>query len=345
MSLGEHLEELRRRIIYGMVGAGVALIVTLYYGQDIIAFLAEPLNRAQREAGLVPQTVVHGVTTGFTVYVKAAFVGALILASPWVIYHAWKFVAAGLYHHERKFAYVLAPLSTVMTGLGLLFSYNVLLPICLGFLIAFATGYGPPGGDKPGLFDSWRRISARAAGGSHQAAPTNRADTAPTPPDAADAPGQTLLTVPRLDQDPAAPVEGQMWIKTPDNVLKVHIGGRTLVAYLAVSSLVNPWLELGSYVSFVLLMTLGVVIAFQLPVVMLIAGMSRLVDRAWLARYRRHCVFACAALGAVLTPADPLSMVVLGALLYGLFEFGLVLMRLAPRLVGTDRAEESEPRS
>jgi len=325
MSLGEHLDELRRRVIYSLLGTGVALAVTLFYGRDIVAFLAVPLNRAQRAAGLVPQAIVHGVTAGFSIYLKAAIVAALVLASPWVIYQMWKFIAAGLYEHERRVVYVLTPLSTLMTGLGLLFAYHVLLPVCLAFLILFSIGYGPPGGEKPGLFDFLGTVTAWFAAPD---APVPQIDVPPAP---GDAPDQAILTVPRLAQDPAVPREGQIWIKTPENVLKIRTGGRTLIAYLAVSSLVNPWLELGSYVNFVLFMTLGVVVAFQLPVIMLVVGMSRLMDPAWLARYRRHCLFGCAALGAILTPADPVSMIVLAAPLYGLFELGLLLMKAAYR--------------
>lgn len=338
MSLGEHLDELRRRVIYSLLGTGAALAITLFYGRDIVAFLAVPLNRAQRAAGLVPQAVVHGVTAGFAIYLKAAIVAALILASPWVIYQIWKFIAAGLYEHERRVVYVLTPLSTLMTGLGLLFAYHVLLPVCLAFLIFFSVGYGPPGGDQPGMFDFLGTFTAKFATADAQVTPTEVIDPQPPP---ANADSETLLTIPRLAQDPAVPREGQMWIKTPQNVLKIHTGGRTLIAYLAVSSLVNPWLELGSYISFVLFMTLGVVIAFQLPVVMLVMGMSRLVDPGWLTRYRRHCMFGCAALGAILTPADPVSMIVLAAPLYGLFELGLLLMKAAYRRTSPE-AEDAE---
>jgi sec-independent protein translocase protein TatC len=78
-------------------------------------------------------------------------------------------------------------------------------------------------------------------------------------------------------------------------------------------------------------LALGVVIAFQLPVVMLILGWSQLVSPYWLAQYRKYCVFACFALGAIFTPADPVSMLVLALPLWGLFELGVLLMKLTYR--------------
>ena len=165
------------------------------------------------------------------------------------------------------------------------------------------------------------------------------------PPPAPPTPDGSALIVPELQQDPPRPFDGQIWIKVPENIVKIRVGGprrgRTMVLYAAVSSLVNPWLELGSYIDFVLFMTLGVVVGFQLPVVMLIAAMSRLVDVRWLTRYRRHCLFICAALGAALTPADPVSMVVLAVPLYALFEFGLLLMRVVVRRQEAEDAREA----
>jgi sec-independent protein translocase protein TatC len=71
------------------------------------------------------------------------------------------------------------------------------------------------------------------------------------------------------------------------------------------------------------------VLSFQLPLVMLVLGWTGVVPPSFVARYRRHCIFICFALGAVLTPStDVVSMMVMSLPLWGLFEFGLVLMRL-----------------
>ena len=64
---------------------------------------------------------------------------------------------------------------------------------------------------------------------------------------------------------------------------------------------------------------------------MLVLGWTGLVDPAWFSRYRRHCIFLCFVLGAFLTPADLPSMFMLALPLWGLFEFGIVLMRVVRR--------------
>ncbi len=99
----------------------------------------------------------------------------------------------------------------------------------------------------------------------------------------------------------------------------------------AQTSMLHPIFEVDQYIGFVTLLALGIVVAFQLPVVMLIVGWSGLVDPRLLARYRRHCLFGCFVLGAALTPVDVISMIVLAIPLYGLFELGMVVMRAAYR--------------
>ena len=84
--------------------------------------------------------------------------------------------------------------------------------------------------------------------------------------------------------------------------------------------------------------------AFQLPVVMLLANWVGVVDRRTFAPYRKHAAFTCAITGALLTPADPASMILLMIPLYLLFEFGMVLMRfVTPARVARGFGDEKEP--
>ena len=116
MTFGEHLEELRSYLIRALVGLLVALVVTIYFGTTIVGWITSPLNQVQVALGLSPQTIATDATAGFvSVYLKVSIISALIVASPWIIYQLWKFVAEGLYENEKKFAHILAPFSTVMT--------------------------------------------------------------------------------------------------------------------------------------------------------------------------------------------------------------------------------------
>lgn len=74
---------------------------------------------------------------GFMSYMKVCFFAGLLLASPWVFYQLWLFVAAGLYPHERKYVHVYLPMSIVLFVLGALSGYFYAFPLMLDFLIGF----------------------------------------------------------------------------------------------------------------------------------------------------------------------------------------------------------------
>jgi sec-independent protein translocase protein TatC len=84
----------------------------------------------------------HKLTTlrpeeGFMSYMKVCFFAGLLLASPWVFYQLWLFIAAGLYPHERKYVHVYLPMSIVLFVLGALAGYFYAFPLMLDFLIGF----------------------------------------------------------------------------------------------------------------------------------------------------------------------------------------------------------------
>jgi sec-independent protein translocase protein TatC len=74
---------------------------------------------------------------GFMSYMKVCFFAGLLLASPWVFYQLWLFIAAGLYPHERKYVHVYLPMSIVLFVLGALSGYFYAFPLMLDFLIGF----------------------------------------------------------------------------------------------------------------------------------------------------------------------------------------------------------------
>jgi sec-independent protein translocase protein TatC len=332
MSFGDHLEDLRRRLILALLGPLVASALGLVYGRQIVGWLVRPLAQVLQYFGLPPQTYNLAVTTGFGVYMKVGLIVGLIVSSPWICYQLWKFIESGLYEHERKAALWVAPFSAVMSVLGVVFMYYVLLPMTLAFLIFFTTGFPAP--DTSGPPTSGLMGWVLSAYGPSQAP---RTSPAPDSPGVTDPSGQSTTTLappgvytfPVLTEDPANPLEGQAWVKQPEGQLRVFINGRTQTYIpLVGQSLLAPMIEIGQYISFVSMLMLGVVISFQLPVVMMILGWSGLVDPRWLSKSRKYCVFICFAIGALLTPADPISMFALAMPLWGLFEFGLVLMRI-----------------
>jgi sec-independent protein translocase protein TatC len=134
MSLGDHLEELRMRLLYAIGGLALASIICFCFGPKIIAFMEKPyINAMGKEARLITLAPADG----FISYVKISFISGLIFSSPWVFYHLWMFIAAGLYPYEKRYVYLAAPFSAALFVTGALFFLIVVAPLTLGFLVKF----------------------------------------------------------------------------------------------------------------------------------------------------------------------------------------------------------------
>ncbi len=320
MSFGDHLEELRHRLILALIGVGVAALLTFVYGREIINWLQLPLHRAQVVLGMSPGTITTGVTAPFAIYMKVSLLAAAVLALPWVVYQIWKFVSAGLYAHERRVIYLIAPFSTTMTLLGIGFMYYFMLPVCLAFFLSFAASYPEAGGQEPGVMDRLTELlSFDALFGT-----TEVID--PEPP-AITAQDSDIWRMPMVEKDPVSPVEGDLWYNRLEHTLKLQTAKGLVVFRPESSGSVHPLITLQEYISFVMYITVGILAGFQLPVIMTVAGWTGLIDPTLLSASRKYAVFIMFALSAVLTPADPLSMIVLAVPMCLLYEFGLFLMK------------------
>lgn len=92
------------------------------------------LQRVIEDSG---KLITLKVEEGFMAYMKVCFFAGLLLASPWVFYQIWQFVAAGLYPHERRYVHVYLPMSLFLFLAGALAGYYYAFPLMLDFLIGF----------------------------------------------------------------------------------------------------------------------------------------------------------------------------------------------------------------
>lgn len=134
MNLGDHLEELRMRLILAMAGVAAGMVICLLFGSQIIAFIEIPFNKVTGQQ-LNLQTLAPA--DGFVSYMKISLVAGLLLSSPWVFYHIWMFISAGLYSTEKRYVRLAFPFSAALFVAGALFFVFVVAPITLGFLIKF----------------------------------------------------------------------------------------------------------------------------------------------------------------------------------------------------------------
>ena len=131
MSLGDHLEELRRRLVYALIGLVVGTIISFCFGSRIIAFIQAPYNELMPGRPLTTLAPADG----FIGYMKISFIAGLIISSPWVFYHLWMYVAAGLYPNEKRYVHVAIPFCAALFIGGALFFLFLVAPISLVFFL------------------------------------------------------------------------------------------------------------------------------------------------------------------------------------------------------------------
>lgn len=318
MSLGDHLEELRARLILAILGLAIGAAVCLIFGKKIIHFIERPYLNAVKsviadpddegplsdsndivtafcanliaelagdpnapeidpeivkfvqkvytetmatameaaaeelaEADNIPSShrlMTLAPTDGFVSYMKISLMSGLVLSAPWVFYQLWMFVAAGLYHKERKYVHVAVPFSVVLFITGALFFIVIVAPLAMQFLMRFN---------------------------------------------------------------------------------KAFLG-------------VNSAFTFKDYISFVTLLMLVFGVAFQTPIAIMILTKTGLVSIAAMKRSRKYVFLGVFVIAAIATPPDVVSQVTLAIPLYILFELGLVLSYFWGRKKKKDD-EESAP--
>lgn len=142
MPLLDHLVELRRRLLYSVVGFVLAFLVCFYFAQDMFNFLAAPLaNYFHEETGR--RFIYTDLTEPFFTNVKLAAFGALCVSFPIVAGQIWAFVAPGLYKNERQAFLPFLVATPFMFVIGAAFFYYVLLPYAIQFFAGFEQPAGP----------------------------------------------------------------------------------------------------------------------------------------------------------------------------------------------------------
>ena len=148
MTLPQHLDELRIRVMRSVLALLAAAIVGFAFREEIWAFLLRPYHEALGVVGVKAEglTAIE-LGEGFMQTMKVCFLTGLVAASPLVLWQMWGFIAAGLYDHERRTVRIFFPVSLVLFAMGLAAAYYILIPFGLRFLIGwdqgleFAAGY------------------------------------------------------------------------------------------------------------------------------------------------------------------------------------------------------------
>jgi len=138
MSFLEHLDELRRRIIYALMAVGVGFVLAYAFIERIFAFIMLPMQQ-MLPAG--QKLIYTEPTEAFMLMIKIGLMAGLIVASPVVFTQVWLFIAPGLYSHEKKLAIPFVVMSTVLFATGAAFGHYIVFPIVWKFFVSYETNY------------------------------------------------------------------------------------------------------------------------------------------------------------------------------------------------------------
>ncbi|MBU1214061.1 MAG: twin-arginine translocase subunit TatC [Gammaproteobacteria bacterium] len=130
-----HLVELRSRLLNSFLAWLLVFICLFPWASDLYALLAQPMLAKLPQGG---QMIATDVTTPFFVPLKVAMMAAFVIALPFVLFQLWRFVAPGLYAHEKKLVLPLIVASTLLFGCGMAFAYFAVFPVVFGFITAAA---------------------------------------------------------------------------------------------------------------------------------------------------------------------------------------------------------------
>ena len=129
MSLIEHLEELRKRLIHSAIYLAAGFVVAYIFRETLYGFIQAPLDQLH-----IPLNFTHP-TDGLMLYLKTALVGGAILASPFILFQIWLFISPGMYAHEKRYVW---PFMSATIGLflaGAYFGYRWVLPGAIKVLV------------------------------------------------------------------------------------------------------------------------------------------------------------------------------------------------------------------
>ncbi|MBS3907469.1 MAG: twin-arginine translocase subunit TatC [Syntrophaceae bacterium] len=141
LPLTSHLQELRKRLVLSFIAVAAGFVICYAFSQDLFDILSKPLLKTMPSGSSL---IFTSVAEAFFAYMKVAFIAGIILASPFVLFQVWAFVAPGLYRHERRYAIPFVAAGSFFFALGILFAYFVAIPVGFKFLLGYATDFIKP---------------------------------------------------------------------------------------------------------------------------------------------------------------------------------------------------------
>lgn len=130
MPLLSHLEELRQRVFKAFGAVMLTTLLSFVIAGQLIDYLSEPI-------GGIEALVSIEVTENIAIYMRVSLLSGVILGMPFIVYHALRFMLPGLTGHERRWLVLGVPVASILFLSGVLFTWFVMLPVAIPFLVNF----------------------------------------------------------------------------------------------------------------------------------------------------------------------------------------------------------------
>ena len=132
-----HLAELRKRLINSFLFLIIFFIACFFFAEHLYGFLVEPFAKAVKDDGSDRRLIFTALQETFLTYLKVSFFAAFFVTCPFILMQVWKFIAPGLYKHEKIAILPYLVLTPVLFLLGGMLVYYLIMPLAIKFFLSF----------------------------------------------------------------------------------------------------------------------------------------------------------------------------------------------------------------
>jgi len=132
-----HLAELRKRLIQSFIFLIIFFIGCYFFAEHLYGFLVEPYAKAVKDDGTERRLIFTALQETFLTYLKVSFFAAFFVTCPFILMQIWKFIAPGLYKHEKIAIVPYLILTPILFFLGGMLVYYLIMPLAIKFFLSF----------------------------------------------------------------------------------------------------------------------------------------------------------------------------------------------------------------
>ena len=132
-----HITELRSRLIHSFIFLFVFFIFCYFFAEYLYGFLVEPYAQAVKNDSIQRRLIFTALQETFLTYLKVAFFASFFVTSPFILIQIWKFIAPGLYDHEKIAIMPYLVITPILFFLGGALVYYLIMPLAIKFFLSF----------------------------------------------------------------------------------------------------------------------------------------------------------------------------------------------------------------